>query len=519
MSVSLHSAATLLYEQGLLHEIILGDLWTLDPSDIPDSGKPFTSVTYNTKEVTPGSLLFCKGRFKPEYMQGVDDRGLGTYVATQDLSAYTKAPGLIVSDASKAMSLLSAMFFGYPQDELTVIGVTGTKGKTTTSYFTQAIISAASGGKAALFSSVDNCLDGHTYVESDLTTPESLDAFRMMRQAVDNGMEYLVMEVSSQAYKVSRVYGLEFDVAAFLNISPDHISPIEHPTFEDYLYCKRQLVANTGALVLGAECEHRGLIGQDAALAGVPVTTFALDDPAADVVAVPADERHTAFSIRAFGEDLGTVSLALDGDFNYANAAAAVALAAAAGVDVGPESLKAMESVRISGRMEEFGDGDGNVLAIVDYAHNYASVKALLDFVDQRYGERDPEVTLVTGSAGDKAFDRRQEMVEAAQDRIAHLILTHEDTDTESIAGICRTMLGYVTNPALDASIILNRTEALETALADARRRAAAGRMQIVLVIGKGNERWLKVNNRHMPYEGDDAVVERVLAAPAAAGA
>ncbi len=106
------------------------------------------------------------------------------------------------------MSLLSAEFYGRPQDELTVVGITGTKGKTTTAYFTQAVLNARSGGKAALFSSVDNCLDGHTYVESDLTTPESMDAFRMMREAADNGMKYLVMEVSSQAYKVERVYGL-----------------------------------------------------------------------------------------------------------------------------------------------------------------------------------------------------------------------------------------------------------------------------------------------------------------------
>lgn len=141
-------------------------------------------------------------------------------MAETEYSAATATPGLIVNDARKAMSLLSAAFYGYPQNELTVIGVTGTKGKTTTSYFTQALINAVSGGKAALFSSVDNCLDGHTYVESDLTTPESMDAFRMMREAADNGMKYLVMEVSSQAYKVDRVYGLTFDVAAFLNISP-----------------------------------------------------------------------------------------------------------------------------------------------------------------------------------------------------------------------------------------------------------------------------------------------------------
>lgn len=119
-----------------------------------------------------------------------------------------------------------------------------------------------------MFSSVDNCLDGHTYVESDLTTPESMDAFRMMREAADNGMKYLVMEVSSQAYKVDRVYGLTFDVAAFLNISPDHISPIEHPTFEDYLYCKRQIIVNAKSLVLGADSLHADLLREDAEAAG-----------------------------------------------------------------------------------------------------------------------------------------------------------------------------------------------------------------------------------------------------------
>lgn len=227
MALTLASAADLLKEHHLLREIIQGDVWTDDPARIASADEPFAGITYDTRKVTPGTLLCCKGRFKAEYLNGIDEAGLAAYVAETEYSAATAAPGLIVNDARKAMSLLSAAFYGYPQNELTVIGVTGTKGKTTTSYFTQALINAVSGGKAALFSSVDNCLDGHTYVESDLTTPESMDAFRMMREAADNGMEYLVMEVSSQAYKVDRVYGLTFDVAAFLNISPDHISPID----------------------------------------------------------------------------------------------------------------------------------------------------------------------------------------------------------------------------------------------------------------------------------------------------
>ena len=470
MALTLASAADLLKEHHLLREIIQGDVWTDDPARIASADEPFAGITYDTRKVTPGALLCCKGQFKAEYLNGIDEAGLAAYVAETEYSAATATPGLIVNDARKAMSLLSAAFYGYPQNELTVIGVTGTKGKTTTSYFTQALINAVSGGKAALFSSVDNCLDGHTYVESDLTTPESMDAFRMMREAADNGMKYLVMEVSSQAYKVDRVYGLTFDVAAFLNISPDHISPIEHPTFEDYLYCKRQIIVNAKSLVLGADSLHADLLREDAEAAGIGVTTFALHD---------ADN-------------------------------AAIAIAHAVGVSLDDaDALHAIESVRIAGRMEQFRDPQSNTLAIVDYAHNYASVTALLDFVYERWGEENPRITLVTGSAGNKAYDRRKEIVEAAENRIANFIFTAEDTDTEPIIDICMEMQGYITNKDVVSTVISDRLTAITNAIYDA--RAHADRFNILLIIGKGNERWIKDHRKHVPFDGDDHVVERMF--------
>ncbi|MEE0333262.1 Mur ligase family protein, partial [Bifidobacterium angulatum] len=211
MTLTLNSAAAVLSEHNLLREIINGDSWQLDTAHIDGVDTPFTNLTYDTRTVAPNTLLVCKGRFRPEFLDGIEERGLAAYVAESDLSSHTTKPGLIVNDARKALSLLAAAFYNHPERDLTVIGITGTKGKTTTAYFTQSILNTYSAGRCALFSSVDNCLDGHTYAESDLTTPESLDAFRMMRQAVDNGMKYLVMEVSSQAYKVNRVYGLTFD--------------------------------------------------------------------------------------------------------------------------------------------------------------------------------------------------------------------------------------------------------------------------------------------------------------------
>ena len=518
MPLTLRTAARLLSDHGLLREVIHDDRWMMQAPDDPAADVPFSAITYDTRTVGGGSLLVCKGRFRPEYLDGLDGRGLAAYVADTDYSAVVDAPGLIVDDPRKALSLLSAEFYGRPQDELTVIGITGTKGKTTTAYLVHAILNDYSNQRAALFSSEQTCLDGRTYTDSKLTTPESLDAFRMMRQAADNGMRYLVMEVSSQAYKVHRVHGLTFDIGAFLNISPDHISPIEHPTFEDYLHCKRQLITNSKTLVVNADCDHMQLLRQDAAHAGIPVVDFSVHGPddgckTAHAITATADGSDpNDFRVAIRNHDAGTFRLRLPGDFNIANAAAAMAIATAAGAPADSPALHAVETVTVPGRMEVLADPDTRTWAIVDYAHNFASVAALLDFVDSRYGADQPYITLVTGAAGNKAIGRRREIVEAAQHRIGRFVFTAEDTDTEPYEDICNDMLRHVTNPDVDARIVVDRVTALTEAIRDARSNPE--RWDMVLVIGKGHERWIKDRNRHMPYEGDDKVVSRLLSEP-----
>lgn len=531
------------------------EIWSLDANAFTkvDLHKPFAHATYDTRDIKPGTLLFIKGNFKSEYLLDADSKGLAAYVAEQSYADYTSAIGLIVTDARKAMSVLAAAFFGNPQQKLTIVGITGTKGKTTTAYFTHAILSAYSHGKAALFSSVDNCVDGKHYVESNLTTPESFDAFCMMREAVDSGMKYLVMEVSSQAYKVNRVYGLKFDVAAFLNISPDHISPIEHPTFEDYLYCKRQIIANTKRLVLNADTDHADLLLQDAKRNNVHVTTISrikkedvedVDETCEetertcenypklltpDYLAVPSEdsEAHCIAVIDSNDEDcceeyekeahysmIDTFSLSIAGDFNYENALAAIAIAGELGVnqDTDLQALHAIEKVKISGRMEVFEDTHSNMIAVVDYAHNYISTKSVIDFVEERYGKENPRITLVTGSTGDKAVDRRKDIVNAAQNRIAQFIFTTEDTDTEDVSDICKIMQGYITNPNVKSHIIIDRAEAIEYAYKDAiKNTQEEGRLNVLLAIGKGDERWIKSKRKHLPYEGDSFIVKRLF--------
>ena len=189
-----------------------------------------------------------------------------------------------------------------------------------------------------------------------------------------------------------------------------------------------------------------------------------------------------------------------------------MAIAHAAGIDLTADAAAthAMEPVRIAGRMEQFHDPQSNTLAIVDYAHNYASVTALLDFVDERFGSQHPRITLVTGSAGNKAYDRRKEIVEAAQHRIDSFIFTAEDTDTEPFIDICMEMQRYITVPGIASTVISDRPSAVTNAIYDA--RAHADRFNIILIIGKGDERWIKDHNKHVPFEGDDRIVERMFA-------
>ena len=165
---------------------------------------------------------------------------------------------LVVRDVTKAMALLSAAFYRFPQDDLYVVAFTGTKGKTTSAYFLKGMLDQINGGRTALFSSVDDIVGPkpEDKFKASLTTPESLDLFRDMRTAVDNGMTHLVMEVSSQAYKKNRVFGLTYDLGFFLNITPDHIGPNEHPNFADYLHCKLQLMVNSRKCIINAMSDH-----------------------------------------------------------------------------------------------------------------------------------------------------------------------------------------------------------------------------------------------------------------------
>ena len=209
--------------------------------------------TYDSREVKENTLFVCKGiNFKKEFLDSALEKGAFAYISEIEYKEENK-PYIIVNDVRKALAVLSALYTNYPEKEINMIGITGTKCKSTTRYYIKYILDdymkELKKKDTAIVSSIDT-YDGKTRSESVLTTPESLELYKHIRNAVDCNIENLVMEVCSQALKIDRVYGILYKIGIFLNISEDHISNIEHKDYEEYFNSKLKLFNQTETAII-----------------------------------------------------------------------------------------------------------------------------------------------------------------------------------------------------------------------------------------------------------------------------
>src|SRR5574337_1227210 len=393
----------------------------------------FDSLSYDSREIDSKTLFFAKGsQFKRVFLA---DLAIPFYISETDYEV--GIPAIIVNNVKHAMSLIAMAFYVNPQEDLKTLAFTGTKGKTTAAYFAKNILDIHNHNKTAMFSTMDTTLDGKNFFKSQLTTPESIDLFRMMREAVRNGMTHLVMEVSSQAYKTARVYGLTFDVGVFLNISPDHIGPIEHPTFEDYFYCKRQLLANSRYAVVNAEMAHFDFVKSE--LTGETAFYGAgSEHPISNSEAFSFSALDTNFEIQLIGR------------FNQENALAASLATNHLGASLA-DAQAGVAATTVPGRMEVLTQANG-AKVFVDYAHNADSLEKLLDVVMPHQTGR---VVLVMGTTGNKGESRRQGVGELLEQLPKiEVILTADDPNFEDPAEIAREIASYMTR---DVKIIFDR--------------------------------------------------------------
>lgn len=399
-----------------------------------------------------------------------------------------------VDDTRAALALVSAAYFSYPTREIKVIGITGTKGKTTTTYLIKSILENA-GYNVGLIGTIETII-GDEHIPSKNTTPESFVLQETFRKMADAGIEICVMEASSQGFLMKRTLGTEFEIGIFTNLEPDHIGPNEHESFENYLECKGMLFKQCRVGILNADDEHVNEI-----LNGhtCEVETYGLSEGAdyrASNVKLTKNKGTLGICFDISGKLSTRVEIDMPGKFSLYNALTAVAVCSH--FNISEENIKlALKSAKVKGRIEMVPVSDEFTL-MIDYAHNAMALESLLTTLKE-YGSG--RIVCVFGCGGNRARSRRFEMGETSG-RLADLtIITSDNPRYENpldiiadiVTGIEKTDGKYVKIP--------DRKEAIRYAIENGEKD------DIIVLAGKGHEDYQEIEGKKYPMD------ERVLVA------
>ncbi len=457
-----------------------------------------TELVYDTrKEVSSGSVFVCIAGAVfdgHEYAGTATEAGASVIVAQKELSLPEYVTLVVVKDTRKALAYLSAAWFGYPAKELITIGITGTKGKTTTACMVHRILEEV-GIKAGLVGTVEVKTGAET-VPASHTTPESYLLQKYFRQMADNGCKAVVMEVSSQALKLSRVGGVQFDYGVFTNLEPDHIGPNEHTDYEDYAECKSRLFR---------QCRFGILNGDDPMAtrmvegSNCEVMTFGCKE-GADLVAEEIDLHRADGKLMVSYKTKGVleteIAVPVPGMFTVYNSLTAVAICMQ--LKVPTEVMrKAFLDVQVKGRMESVNISTKFSL-MIDYAHNAMSLKSLLTALKVYQPKR---LVCLFGCGGNRAKDRRFEMGEISSRYADLTIVTSDNPRFEEPEAIIEDILTGVKKADGAYVMIPDRKEAIRYAILNARED------DVIVLAGKGHEDYQEICGVKYPMD------ERVLIA------
>lgn len=459
------------------------------------------SISYHTRWVTKGCVFVCIDGNVIDgnvYVEEAVEKGANAIVTTKDLD-WSKYPGVTfvkVKDSRKALARISAQYFGNPASQLRIIGITGTKGKTTTSYMIRQMLEL-SGIKTALIGTIETII-GDESKPSINTTPESYMVQKTLRKAVDAGCQCVVMEVSSQGLKLNRVDGIIFDYAVFMNLSQDHIGAMEHADFEEYKECKGRLFEQCKTGIFNVDDSAATYMMQRCV---GNVETFA--------VKLPAKHQAKNLALYRNGYLLGStfeltgwydshVILGIPGLFNVYNALAAIAVVSHFGVK---ESVinYALSNMKVKGRVEIVPIRAEYTL-MIDYAHNAMSLESVLTTVK----EYDHECLIcMFGCGGNRDKNRRFEMGEISA-RLADVTVVTSDNPRDEcpsdiiddiVTGIKRTKeYNYVR--------IEDRKEAIRYCMKHANPR------DIIILAGKGHETYQEIKGIKYPMDERELIQE-----------
>lgn len=452
-------------------------------------------IVNDSRKAGEGSLFFCiKGAVADghRYAAEVVEKGARVLIVEDPVEVPEYVTVIQVKDSRYAMAMVSAAYYGYPAEEMKIIGVTGTKGKTTTTYMVKSILEAA-GYKVGLIGTIETII-GDTVIPANNTTPESMMIQQYFRQMAKEHCQIVVMEVSSQGLMLNRTAGIPFELGIFTNIEPDHIGPAEHESFEDYISCKARLFQQCKVGILNADDAHLEEI-----LKGhtCEVETFGLSEKAdlrAENPELVGRPGYLGIRYTVSGKMHFDVEVDIPGKFSVYNSLTAIAICRHFQVE--PEQIvKALKQAKVKGRVEKVKVSDDFTL-MIDYAHNAMALESLLTTLREYNPKR---LVCMFGCGGNRSKLRRYEMGEIAGKLADFTIITSDNPRFEKpeeiiadiVSGIKKTDGEYVT--------ITNRKEAIAYAIHNGRPG------DVIVLAGKGHETYQEIEGKKYPMD------ERVL--------
>ena len=459
--------------QGLKFEVLQGS-----------TGISFHDIRNDSRKVHPGDLFFCiSGAVSDghKYVQDVAEKGAAVIVVEKPVAVPDTVTVIRVENTRYAMGMISSAFYGKPSEKLKVIGLTGTKGKTTTTYMIREMLER-SGIKTGLIGTIE-IMDGKQRIPANNTTPESMLLHKYLRDMVDNGCQAVVMEVSSQGLMLDRVAGVSFDYGIFTNLSKDHIGPNEHASFEEYRDWKAKLFTLCKTGIFNVDDANAGYMMEHATCEKVTYGEQADADYRAQDVELYREKGVLGIQYTLSGKLEAKIVVDLPGEFSVHNSLAAIAVADLLQVSVA-DIQNILKEVKVRGRVEMIPISDAFTL-MIDYAHNAMALESLLTALRAYNPKR---LIPLFGCGGNRSRDRRFEMGEVSGTMADFTIITSDNPrDEEPLAimddietGMKKTTGAYVK--------IADRKEAIRYAILHAKEG------DVVVLAGKGHEDYQEIH-------------------------
>ncbi|MDO4200222.1 MAG: UDP-N-acetylmuramoyl-L-alanyl-D-glutamate--2,6-diaminopimelate ligase [Clostridia bacterium] len=453
------------------------------------------NICYDSRKITENCVFVCLKGINydgHDYAKYAAENGATAIIAEKEIEILN-VPLIVVEDTRECLAKISANFFDNPAEKLTTIGITGTKGKTTTSFMIKSILES-SGEKCGLIGTI-GAIYGENITKLENTTPESYEIQRHMKNMLDLGYKYVIMEASSIGLKTHRLDGFDFDIGVFTNFSHDHIGGAEHKDMEEYLQCKSLLFQKCKKGIINIDDKAAEKMTKNSTC---DIYTFGKNknaDYQMENIKLQKSKNSLGVEANFTGKiSLKNVYINVPGEFNAYNALAAVSVCDA--LNINPNAIfKGLASVKIKGRMEPVNASERYSM-FIDYAHNAVSMENVLSTL-KKYSPK--KLTVLFGAGGNRPKIRRYEMGETAGKLADLSIITSDNPRYENPLDIIEDIKTGINKTSGKYIVIPDRKQAIEYAM----KNADDG--EIIVLAGKGHEDYQEING--IKHKMDERII------------